>query len=78
MDLPLVTDLEGLPVITSAIAFFAMDVYVGEEVHFDSRACRRRFADVAAAAFYIEGKNDRHYSREFSLPVWRQKGCVCR
>ena len=50
-----IADLEGFAVIAFAIAFFAMNIDVGQEIHFDDPH-PAAFTDVAAAAFDVEGE----------------------
>jgi len=53
--LALVTDLEDGGLVASAVAFFARQLHVGEELHLD---CDRSvaFADIAAASGDVEGE----------------------
>src|ERR1700694_514257 len=54
----LVTYLQRFAVVALAVAFFAMDIYVRQEIHFNG-AQAASFAHFAAAAFHIEGKAPR-------------------
>src|SRR5258708_12311464 len=49
-----VANFEGLPIIAFAIAFFAVDVYIGKKVHF-YHPHAAAFPDIPPATFHIKG-----------------------
>src|SRR5258708_13187612 len=50
-----VANFEGLPIIAFAIAFFAVDVYIGKKGHF-YHPHAAGFTDITTATFDVEGK----------------------